>query len=101
MANKFVDKLPKEDQERLEYIFNNEEDYYWDEMRNLVYKHFGTNDTLMFAKGIEWDIDEEDIDEVSLPEDVEVWVPEGKDIADVLTDIYGFCINSIESVEEL
>ena len=32
----------------------------------------------------------EDIDEVSLPEDADVWVPEGKDIADVLTDMYGF-----------
>ena len=105
LANTFVEKLPKKDQKRLEYIFNHEEDYsdsdYWDELRNLVYKHFGTTDTLMFAKGIEWDIDEEDIDEVSLPEDVKVWVPEGKDIADVLSDMYGFCINSIESVEEL
>lgn len=105
LANKFVDKLPKKDQERLEYIFNHEEDYsdsdYWDEMRNVVYKYFGTTDTLMFAKGIEWDIDEEYIDEISLPEDAEVWVPEGKDIADVLTDMYGFCINSIESVEEM
>lgn len=105
LANKFANKLPKKDKERLEYIFNHEEDYsdsdYWDEMRKVVYKYFGTNDTLMFAKGIEWDIDEEDIDEVSLPEDVEVWVPEGKDIVDVLTDMYGFCINSIESVEEM
>jgi hypothetical protein len=105
LANTFVEKLPKKDQKRLEYIFNHEEEYsdsdYWDELRNLVYKHFGTTDTLMFAKGIEWDIDEEDIDEVSLPEDADVWVPEGKDIADVLTDMYGFCIKSIESVDEL
>lgn len=105
LANTFVEKLPKKDQKRLEYIFNHEEEYsdsdYWDELRKLVYKHFGTTDTLMFAKGIEWDIDEEDIDEVSLPEDAEVWVPEGKDIADVLTDMYGFCIKSIESVEEM
>lgn len=105
LANTFVEKLPQKDQKRLEYIFNHEEEYsdsdYWDELRNLVYKNFGTTDTLMFAKGIEWDIDEEDIDEVSLPEDADVWVPEGKDIADVLTDMYGFCIKSIESVEEL
>ena len=105
LANTFVEKLPQKDQKRLEYIFNHEEDYsdsdYWDELRNLVYKNFGTTDTLMFARGIEWDIDEEDIDEVSLPEDVDVWVPEGKDIADVLTDMYGFCIKSIESVEEM
>lgn len=105
LANTFVEKLPQKDQKRLEYIFNHEEEYsdsdYWDELRNLVYKNFGTTDTLMFARGIEWDIDEEDIDEVSLPEDADVWVPEGKDIADVLTDMYGFCIKSIESVEEL
>lgn len=105
LANTFVEKLPQKDQKRLEYIFNHEEEYsdsdYWDELRKLVYKNFGTTDTLMFAKGIEWDIDEEDIDEVSLPEDADVWVPEGKDIADVLTDMYGFCIKSIESVEEL
>ena len=105
LANTFVEKLPQKDQKRLEYIFNHEEEYsdsdYWDELRNLVYKNFGTTDTLMFAKGIEWDIDEEDIDEVSLPEDVKVWVPEGKDIADVLSDMYGFCIKSIESVEEM
>jgi hypothetical protein len=105
LANTFLEKLPKKDQKRLDYIFNHEEDYsdsdYWDELRKLVYEHFGTTDTLMFAKGIEWDIDEEDIDEVSLPEDADVWVPEGKDIADVLTDMYGFCINSIESVEEM
>jgi hypothetical protein len=86
LANTFVEKLPKKDQKRLEYIFNHEEEYsdsdYWDELRKLVYKNFGTTDTLMFAKGIEWDIDEEDIDEVSLPEDADVWVPEGKDIAD-------------------
>jgi len=105
LANTFVEKLPQKDQKRLEYIFNHEEEYsdsdYWDELRNLVYKNFGTTDTLMFARGIEWDIDEEDIDEVSLPEDADVWVPEGKDIADVLTDMYGFCIKSIESVEEM
>lgn len=105
LANTFVEKLPQKDQKRLEYIFNHEEEYsdsdYWDELRKLVYKNFGTTDTLMFARGIEWDIDEEDIDEVSLPEDADVWVPEGKDIADVLTDMYGFCIKSIESVEEL
>lgn len=105
LANTFVEKLPQKDQKRLEYIFNHEEEYsdsdYWDELRKLVYKNFGTTDTLMFAKGIEWDIDEEDIDEVSLPEDADVWVPEGKDIADVLTDMYGFCIKSIESVEEM
>jgi hypothetical protein len=105
LANTFVEKLPQKDQKRLEYIFNHEEEYsdsdYWDELRNLVYKNFGTTDTLMFAKGIEWDIDEEDINEVSLPEDADVWVPEGKDIADVLTDMYGFCIKSIESVEEM
>ena len=105
LANTFVEKLPQKDQKRLEYIFNHEEEYsdsdYWDELRNLVYKNFGTTDTLMFARGIEWDIDEEDIDEVSLPEDADVWVPEGKDIADVLTDMYGFCIKSIESVDEL
>ena len=104
LANTFVEKLPQKDQKRLEYIFNHEEEYsdsdYWDELRKLVYKNFGTTDTLMFAKGIEWDIDEEDIDDVSLPEDADVWVPEGKDIADVLTDMYGFCIKSIESVEE-
>jgi hypothetical protein len=105
LANTFVEKLPQKDQKRLEYIFNHEEEYsdgdYWDELRKLVYKNFGTTDTLMFARGIEWDIDEEDIDEVSLPEDADVWVPEGKDIADVLTDMYGFCIKSIESVEEM
>ena len=105
LANTFVEKLPQKDQKRLEYIFNHEEEYsdsdYWDELRKLVYKNFGTTDTLMFAKGIEWDIDEEDIDEVSLPEDADVWVPEGKDIADVLVDMYGFCIKSIESVDEL
>ena len=105
LANTFLEKLPQKDQKRLEYIFNHEEEYsdsdYWDELRKLVYKNFGTTDTLMFAKGIEWDIDEEDIDEVSLPEDADVWVPEGKDIADVLTDMYGFCIKSIESVEEM
>ena len=105
LANTFVEKLPQKDQKRLEYILNHEEEYsdsdYWDELRNLVYKNFGTTDTLMFARGIEWDIDEEDIDEVSLPEDADVWVPEGKDIADVLTDMYGFCIKSIESVEEM
>ena len=105
LANTFVEKLPQKDQKRLEYIFNHEEEYsdsdYWDELRKLVYKNFGTTDTLMFAKGIEWDIDEEDIDDVSLPEDADVWVPEGKDIADVLTDMYGFCIKSIESVEEM
>lgn len=103
LANTFVEKLPKKDQERLDYIFNHEEEYsdsdYWDELRKLVYKNFGTTDTLISAKGIKWDIDTEDIDVVSLPEDAEVWVPEGKDIADVLTDMYGFCINSIESIE--
>lgn len=105
LANKFIDKLPQKDQKRLEYIFNHEDDYsdsdYWDELRKLVYKNFGTTDTLMFAKGIEWDVDAEDVNEVSLPEDANVWVPEGKDIADVLTDMYGFCIKSIESVDEL
>ena len=102
LANTFVEKLPKKDQERLEYIFNHDDIYsdsdYWDELRKLVYKNFGTTDTLI-AKGIKWDIDKEDIGVVSLPEEVEVWVPEGKDITDVLTDMYGFCINSIESIE--
>ena len=45
LADKFVDKLPKKDQERLIYIFH-EDDYsdsdYWDELRKLVYKNFGT-----------------------------------------------------------
>lgn len=103
LAYTFVEKLPQKEQERLNYIFNHEEEYsdsdYWEELRTLVYKYFGTTDTLISAKGIKWDIDKEDIDIVSLPEDAEVWVPEGKEIEDVLTDMYGFCINSIESIE--
>jgi hypothetical protein len=103
LAENFLEQLPKKDQDRLNYIFNNENEYsdsdYWDEMRKLIYKHFGTTDTLMFAKGIEWDIDEEDLDEVSLPNDVDIWVADGQDIADALSDEYGFCVKSIEQVE--
>lgn len=48
LADAFFDKLPKKDQDRLNYIFNHDDLYsdsdYWDELRKLVYKNFGITD---------------------------------------------------------
>lgn len=50
------------------------------------------------VSGIEWDTDEEDI---PLPETVNIGVEDDKDVIDALSDEYGFCIESVERIEEL
>lgn len=49
---------------------------------------------------VDWDTDGEDIEACGLPEEVSVpgYVPDD-DIADYLSDIYGYCINSWVEVE--
>ena len=60
------------------------------------------NEVRIYITNIDWDIDGENKDELGLPDMVEVPVDMDKDeIADMLSDYYGFCVNSfsIEAVE--
>lgn len=57
------------------------------------------------AMGISWDVsgNDDDGEMPDLPENTKVEIPAdwepGDSIADLLSDQYGFCINSIESLE--
>lgn len=57
------------------------------------------------AVGISWDIsgDDDEGEMPELPENAEIKIPFdwefGDSVADLLSDQYGFCINSIESLE--
>jgi hypothetical protein len=48
---------------------------------------------------IDWDTDGNKEDFNSLPQEVEVSVDNAYNIADALSDAYGWCINSYEFVE--
>ena len=59
-------------------------------------------DTIM-AKGIDWDTDGEVVD--NLPVEATVQIPaewsEDDIVADLLSDQYGWCINSIQAIERV
>ena len=57
---------------------------------------------VIVIQDIEWDIDDEDPEDLGLPDEVKMTVPkdwdEDSSIADHLSDEYGFCVNDIGKV---
>jgi hypothetical protein len=48
---------------------------------------------------IKWDTDEDELIFASLPQNLEITVADEDDIADALSDAYGFCVFGFDCVE--
>jgi hypothetical protein len=56
------------------------------------------------ASGIEWDYEKDLIvktAEIELPEEMEVIAPDADAVVDRLSDMTGFCVNSVQSIKEV
>ena len=71
-------------------------------MENIIEEKDLKPGNQVMAVAIDWDTDGEDVD---LPENVSITIPEGFDegdsVADLLSDEYGYCIFSFSHLERL
>lgn len=58
----------------------------------------------IIIEGINWDTDGDDPADLELPENTEITLPdhwdEDSEVADILSDYYGFCVNSIDEIRK-